>query len=181
MKNKYFLAIVLPQPFLNETELIKQDLKRKFGLKGALRSPSHITLHMPFELNVKSEFDLLTLLKSIQNDQPIQIKSNGLGAFDQRVIYIDITLNEQLFSLHKLLVNQLSKCFNLENEINNQRGFHPHVTLAFRDLKKHQFNEVKTFLTGFNSSFKFTATSFSILKLNKTWEVLESFSLRTTY
>lgn len=177
MKNKYFLAIVLPQPFLDEVEHLKQQLCLKFGLKGAMRSPSHITLHMPFELDSKNEIDLINLLKTIRFDEPIEIKSKGFSAFDQRVIYIDIILNEQLITLQKLLVKVLAKNFNLENELNNKRGFHPHITVAFRDLKKHMFIEVKSFLTSIDTNLKFHATDFSVLKLNEKWQILESFPI----
>lgn len=181
MKNKYFLAIVLPQPYLDEVEQIKQQLHYNFGLKGAMRSPSHITLHMPFELQNKNEPVLINSLKKINFDVPIEIKSNGFSAFDQRVIFINIKLNEALFSFQKLIVKHLATNFNLENEINNIRGFHPHITVAFRDLKKKQFTEVKSFLTGFNSNLEFIAINFSILKLNENWQILESFPLSSSH
>lgn len=181
MKNKYFLAIVLPQPYLDEVEQIKQQLNHHFGLKGAMRSPSHITLHMPFELQSKNELDLINSLTTINFLVPIQIKSNGFSAFEQRVIFIDVLLNEALISFQKIIVRHLATNFNLENELNNKRGFHPHTTVAFRDLKKHQFAEVKSFLDGFDPNFNFFATNFSILKLNETWQVLKSFPLSNTH
>ncbi len=46
---KYFIAIVIPEPFQVELMDIKNIVKDKFNSKGALRSPAHITLHMPFE------------------------------------------------------------------------------------------------------------------------------------
>jgi 2'-5' RNA ligase len=181
MKNKYFLAIFLPQPYLDEVEQIKQQLHYHFGLKGAMRSPSHITLHMPFELQNKNEPVLINSLKKIKFDVPIEIKSNGFSAFDQRVIFIDIQLNEALISFQKLIVKHLATNFNLENEIGNARGFHPHITVAFRDLKKKQFKEVKSFLTSFNSNLEFIAINFSILKLNENWQILESFPLSSSH
>jgi 2'-5' RNA ligase len=177
MKNKYFLAIVLPQPYLDEVEQIKQQLHYHFGLKGAMRNPSHITLHMPFELHCKNELDLLSSLATIKFDLPINIKSNGFSAFEQRVIFIDVKLDQALISFQKLMVKHLAINFNLENEITSLRGFHPHITVAFRDLKKHQFTEVKSYLNKFNPSFEFIADKFSILKLNETWQILKSFPL----
>jgi 2'-5' RNA ligase len=90
-------------------------------------------------------------------------------------------LNEALISFQKLIVKHLATNFNLENEIGNARGFHPHITVAFRDLKKKQFKEVKSFLTSFNSNLEFIAINFSILKLNENWQILESFPLSSSH
>lgn len=180
MKNRYFLAIVLPQPYLDEVEKIKQQLFTEFGLKGGMRSPSHITLHMPFELQSKNEPELINVLKNIKLDSPFEIECDGFGAFDERVIFINVYNCKELLALHKNCVKQLAKSFNFENELNNLRGFHPHITIAYRDLKKHQFVSVRSYLSGFNPNFKFFASEFSILKLNSTYEVLNSFPISTS-
>ena len=63
----------------------------------------------------------------------------------------------------------------LYNEVDDMRGFHPHATVAFRDLKKNKFEEVwKTFKEKkFDAQFEYT--SFSLLKLEEKWVERERF------
>ena len=59
-------------------------------------------------------------------------------------------------------------------------GFHPHITVAFRDLKKSQF--VKAWEEFEHKEFNDTllTTSFSLLKHNgKIWEVYKKYSFST--
>jgi 2'-5' RNA ligase len=54
-KEKYFIAIVPPEPIKTELQQLKQNFYNLYNTKGALRSPAHITLHMPFEFKEKEE------------------------------------------------------------------------------------------------------------------------------
>ncbi len=180
MKNKYFLAIVLPEPIHSIVEKFKQQLNIKYNLKGALRSPAHLTLHMPFELPLKREEDLLNVLKQFKFNSEIIIEIKGIGSFDKRVIYSNVIPNENLNDLYRSLKHTVSSNFNVENEIYNTRGFHPHITLAFRDLKKHQFDAVwnETILFNFDTVFKVKA--FTLLKLNNDkWEIYKNYPINT--
>jgi 2'-5' RNA ligase len=62
--------------------------------------------------------------------------------------------------------------------VNDLRGFHPHVTVAFRDLKKPKFYELKADFSAKKIEGKFNCVNFSLLKLEKKWEEIRSFSLR---
>ncbi len=62
----YFLAIIPPQPIYDEVMTLKQEVLEKFDSKAALRSPPHITLHMPFKWKEKKEEHLIQKLSEFQ-------------------------------------------------------------------------------------------------------------------
>ena len=48
-KNLFFIALIPPEPIKSEVMAFKKEMEEKFDSKAALRSPPHITLHMPFQ------------------------------------------------------------------------------------------------------------------------------------
>ena len=68
MLQKYFIALVPPEPLLSEIQRVKQQIFDDYGTKGALRSPGHITLHMPFSWEEEKKADRGALSIFIQQD-----------------------------------------------------------------------------------------------------------------
>lgn len=173
MQKKYFIAIVPPENVLLKIEAVKENLFREFGLKGALRSPAHITLHRPFEWKAEKEEELISALKEFRFNEQFLIELKNYNCFQPRVIYIDVVKNDALNNLHSELKKYARHNLQLFNEDNDLRGFHPHVTVAFRDLKKQLFYklwEERFKAARFEGHFDFTG--FSLLRLEKKWEVI---------
>jgi 2'-5' RNA ligase len=175
MFKKYFIAIVLPEPVLNEVEVVKQQLHEQFGLKGALRSPAHITLHRPFEWKEEKEQQLIEKLKCFDVGNSFLLELNNYNCFSPRVIYVDVMHEPKLFAMQKELKYFAQKELGLLNEVNDLRGFHPHVTVAFRDLRKNKFNSIWETFKNREYRAEIEVKGFSLLKLNQKWEVIENF------
>ena len=173
---KYFLAIVIPQPLFDKVEAVKQKLFEQHGLRGALRSPAHITLHRPFEWKEEKENVLIERLKAFNFNHNFCVELNNFSFFEPRVIYVDVLPNNDLLTLQDALKTHAKKELKLFNEVNDLRGYHPHVTVASRDLKKPMFYELKTNFENQKLSGTFNCIDFSLLKLEKKWEVLQTFS-----
>jgi len=176
---KYFLAIVIPKPLFAKTEAVKQHLFLDHGLKGALRSPAHITLHRPFEWKEEKENGLIEKLNAFKFNVDFNVELNNFSFFEPRVIYVDVKENEDLLKLHSAIKSFAKKELRLFNEINDLRGFHPHVTVASRDLKKQKFYELQAefktkLLTGM-----FKCENFSLLKFDKRWETIKTFNFNS--
>lgn len=169
---KYFIAIVLPEPYLSEAEAIKQDLFHEYGLKGALRCPAHITLHRPFVWEQGKENRLIKALQEFEFEESIEIKLNNFSFFPPRVVFIDVIPEPKLIEMHDKLLRHVKLKLNLFNEAEDLRGFHPHVTVASRDLKKNQFPELQEKFRNRRFAAKFSVESISLLKLSTTWEIL---------
>jgi 2'-5' RNA ligase len=176
LNKKYFIAILLPEPLLGQVEALKQELLQQFNLKGALRSPSHITLHRPFEWKEEKEEILIKTLEEFQFDGKFSVRLNNFNSFTPRVIYVDVTASEMLEKLHTELKYFAQEKLHLFNEVGDMRGFHPHVTIAFRDLKKNKFPEVWKQFSDRKFTGDFPYTGFSLLKLEKRWEPIHKFA-----
>ena len=175
----YFLAIIPPEPIYNEALKWKQFFAEHYQSKAALNSPPHITLHMPFKWKIKKEqklFTAFTLFANERNAFEVQIKS--FGAFPPRVIFMDMMKSEALLKMQRSLNAHMKKALQLFNANYKAKAFNPHITLAFRDLKKGLFetayNEVK--------DKKFEATflvkEIALLKHNgKSWDLYKNFEL----
>ncbi|MCU0361520.1 MAG: 2'-5' RNA ligase family protein, partial [Bacteroidia bacterium] len=174
---KYFIAIVLPEPIQGKIENIKHTLFQKHGLKGALRSPAHITLHRPFEWREEKEKNLIDALKGFNPGGAFDLRLHNFGFFEPRVIYADVVPNGSLNILYNNLLRFAKRELKLFNEAEDMRGFHPHVTIAFRDLKKPLFYELREQFVKETIDENFQCHTFSLLKLHEKWEVLHNFNI----
>ncbi len=180
MNQKYFIAIIPPEPVFSEIEKVKLEISQKYNNKSSLRSPAHITLHMPFEIKESKEQDLIQKISDFKFSDLFSLELKNYSGFEPKVIFIDVVPNEILNSLQKELVFHVKSNLNIFNQYEDKRAYHPHVTIAFRDLKKTDFylaNEeyrTKTF------SAEFKVNSFFLLKhTGKVWLPLKEFSFTT--
>lgn len=136
----YFIAIVPPEPIYSEALQLKSHFKDQHCSKAALNSPPHITLHMPFKWKESKENDLIDKLQAFASIlKPFEMKLNNFSAFEPRVIFIDVVKDDNLEALQKNLKRFCKMELNLFNADYKEFAFHPHLTLAFRDLKKPEF------------------------------------------
>lgn len=174
----YFVAIVPAEPIYSEILALKTEIRDRFDSKAALRSPPHITLHMPFQWKEEKESQLLDSLNELSIlHQPFRLAIEGFGAFHPRVIYVQVEESESLKSLQKEINRNASKFWRIYPKPNS-RPFTPHMTIAFRDLKKPKFFEAwKEFETR-KYSAEFMVSDLCLLKHNgKTWDVLHRAAL----
>jgi 2'-5' RNA ligase len=138
----YFLAIIPPSPFYEEVMALKNYFKDQYNSKASLNSPPHITIHMPFEWKEKKEemlIEKLTFFSKRYSSGELCLKD--FNAFSPRVIYIDVIKNDWLGNLQRELHRFCKVELNLFNANHKDHPFHPHLTLAFRDLKKEYFKK----------------------------------------
>ncbi|WP_296703692.1 2'-5' RNA ligase family protein [Algoriphagus sp.] len=142
---KYFLALVPEGDLQEKATSLKEMLKERFNIKYALKSPAHITVKMPFTYNEAKEDDLEKKLKQFLNDyRPLELIIGGVRTFGDRVVYLNVDAKDDLFNLQKNLKTFCKRELNIVDELSD-RNFHPHMTLAFKDLKKNQVpNIIKT-------------------------------------
>jgi 2'-5' RNA ligase len=178
---KYFIAIVAPEPFQTELMELKHLVKDKFNSKGALRSPAHITLHMPFEWKEEKEAVLINALQQFTFEKNCSIDLQNFSCFEPRVLFVDVLKNELLEKLQSELVVYAQKELRLFNQVNDMRGFHPHVTIAFRDLKKEKFYQALDYFKAQTYTASFQVKSFCLLKhTDKEWQVYKEFVFTNT-
>lgn len=173
---KYFIAIVPNEPVLFQIKQIKTHISENYDTNGSLRSPGHITIHMPFRWDDIKEEKLILSMQAFKYRHKIDVELKNFSCFEPRVVFIDVVKNEELDQLQKTLVQHCKQRLQLFNQSDDMRGFHPHVTVAFRDLKKAQFFKVWEEYKDKEFKAKFTCSSISLLKqIDDKWEVFKEF------
>lgn len=169
----YFLAIVTPETINQKVLKWKLWMKEHYNCEVALRSPAHITLIPPFWMKSELENDLIHSLNEFskkENSFPVQLKD--LSNFKPRVIYVNVLENDQLNSIK----NKLSTFFLAENKFPlaiDDHPFHPHVTIATRDLHKKAFYEAWEYFKDKKYDAEWNAEGISLLRHNKkNWGVI---------
>ena len=171
--NMYFVALVAP-PEINEDVLKwKNFFKEKFGCTIALKSPAHITLIPPFWMKEELEPDLIVSIEEFsKTKKKFEVELKDFAAFKPRVIYVDVIKNEKLNDIHGSL-NEFILSQNKYPVKKEDRPFHPHVTLATRDLYKKPFNEAWEVFSVKKYEAQWLVNGISLLRHNKkNWDVI---------
>lgn len=145
-KDLYFLALIPPEEISRPLWGFKQQVATKFLSKASLRSPPHVTLHMPFRWPDKRKDELVKRLTDLcDSSEPCSIAFNGFGAFPPKVIYVQVETNKQVVILQNDLCQLMAKKMSIHNANYQNKPFKAHLTIAFRDLKKGQFKKAWDF------------------------------------
>lgn len=182
-RKQYFVALVPPSPVLEETRRLKEYFRDKYGSKASLNSPPHITLHMPFMWNEEKERKLISTLRNFGRQwDPIKVCLDNFSSFPPRVIFAKVTPSDSLAKLQK----ELHRVFKCELDIFNanwqDKPFHPHLTLAFRDLKKPAYDLAWKEFSEKEYKADFMADRIALLKHNgKEWGIVEELLLESSY
>jgi len=176
----YFIAIVPPSPIYEEAFEQKLYFKTKYNSKASLNSPPHITLHMPFKWVEKNEDEIVSHLTTFAHENAsVAIKLNGFSSFPPRVIFINVEITSELERLQKNLTRYFKRQLNLFNANYKELPFHPHLTLAFRDLKKPNYQKAWEEFVSKNYQATFLASKIALLKHSgAVWEVFQEFDLQ---
>jgi len=171
----YYMAIVLPEDLNKEVLSYKQYMLDKYNCKVGLKSPAHITIIPPYWMEREKEAPLLQQLDDrCKEQETFSISTKNFSAFKPRTIFIDVVVDENLKSLKKHI-----DIFFLDNKGYGAkietRPFHPHITIATRDLYKKSFAEAWAYFERKEFDTSFTAIGLSILRHNgKHWDVIHT-------
>lgn len=171
----YFTAVVLPEDLNAEILVFKNLMLQRWGCKIALKSPAHITLIPPFWMDENLEGNLLHDLDVLCKDmEPFSITTAGFSAFKPRTIFIQPVLHEPLKKL-KEKTDAFCKTHTQYGAKADTRAFHPHITIATRDLHKSAFAEAWPQFEHQEYKKQFKPNGLSLLRHNtKNWDVVHT-------
>ena len=170
-KPLYFIAIVPPEPFREKAWNLKEYFRDHYGSKASLNSPPHITLYPPFKLKGEENHLVGELEELAKHFRPFVVSLENFGAFPPRVIYIDVLRQPVMDKLQESIRKLVPDFAQPDPKINDDRPFHPHMTLAFRDLKKEEFRKAWKEFNEQELSYSWEVDSFTLLRHNGSrWE-----------
>lgn len=170
----YFIALLPDPELLERIQLIKEEVAEKHNSRHSLKLPAHITLQPPFKKEEEEEANIIkTLRELVKEQEKFDVKLRDFGSFPPRVIYIDIVDIQPVVELHQRLIIFLKK-YKIVDATDPK--FHPHVTVATRDLTVKDFKvawpEFKT--RKFTADWK--VEKIYLFKHNgKVWKIWEDF------
>lgn len=178
-KRLFFIALLPPQELQDYVNDIQQHFADRYDSRAAQKSPPHITLQPPFEWEPEAVPDLEQCLSTfVLNRSPVPITLSGYGAFDPRVIYINVIKTPELLTLQKELMAYLEASLGIVDPVSKRRPFAPHMTVAFKDLTKQNFREAWAQFQHRPLQFDFTASELKLLIHDgKQWNIYSKFPL----
>lgn len=179
-QKRFFIALLPPLTVQTVANEIKQYFAEHYHSKAAQKSPPHVTLQPPFDWQIESLSQLSEFLTQFaQNHASIPMTLDGFAAFKPRVIYINVLRNSELLDLQQQLMSGLETCLNIVHLPSKTRLFKPHLTVAFRDLKKSYFYQAWDEFKDRNLHFEFTVSQLTLLIHNgRQWEIFQEFSFK---
>jgi 2'-5' RNA ligase len=148
-------------------------MKEQFGCIVALKSPAHITIVPPFWFEESRENELLQALQSFSSRlSEVEIHLDGFNHFRKRVLFINVEENKMLIDLEVQaedhFMESFSGCIKKDN-----RPFHPHITIANRDMKPSHFEKAWEYFSKKEFKETFNVNAISLLKLSQgRWTVM---------
>lgn len=175
---RFFVALVVPSPLLEQVEQIKQEFSDRYQSRKAFNSPAHITLQSPFDWepgNIQEVEESLT--EFVGYHSPIPIQLDGFAAFPPKVIYVHVVKTPELMALQPALIHHLQTTLPGIKRPSHQ-SFTPHVTVAFRDLTPKNFRQAWPNFEHRSFPGEFTASSLTLLGHNgQRWQSFAEFPL----
>lgn len=167
----YFIAVVLPQAIDEKILRYKQQMRENYGCKVGLKSPAHVTIIPPYWMEEEKEATLVQDIVSFAGSYPpFTLTTANFSAFVPRTIFVAVEENEMLIRLKKKADAFFGdKNYKMKME---SRPFHPHITIATRDLSKKAFWEAWPRFEKESFLETVAITGLSLLKHNgQKWEV----------
>lgn len=163
------LALLPRAEALAEVEALRRDFADRFGARHALRLPAHITLIPPFGLSDASLQFLPDRLAGFVRTLPrCGIHLQDFGFFHHarnRVIFVSVRPDPPLIRLQAALAGWMTREAGIAPP---QRPYHPHLTLAHRDLDEPTFIRAWEYCSRRRFSRSFLATDVTWLDHNGT-------------
>lgn len=162
-KALFFVAIVIPDPAAREIRSLQQYAATQFSSHAALRLPPHITLVPPFIAGENQTDQVVNALGLVAHVQArFNVDLQGFGYFGKKVIYINVTAEADLGAQASGLIDALQQSgLPVKTE---ERLYHPHITVAYKDLKPEFFDRAITYYRETGFARKFEVQGYTLLR-----------------
>lgn len=171
----FFLAVLPPQEIAKEITGFKKYAAEHFESSHSLKSPPHVTIFPPFRWKESELYKLEKQIKIVvKATEPFYVQLENFSCFSPKVIYVDVHKSEELKDLNKALKIRFLQELGLSDK--SPHPFTPHMTIAFKDLKRPFFLRAWAHYSQLRYERIFKTEKLVMLKHNGAyWEVFKSF------
>lgn len=175
----YFIAVIPPNNICESITASRMDFADRFESKAALKTIPHITLKAPFKLTPPDQSDLRRWFGALSfQTGPFQIELKNFSAFNNKrhpVIFVNPVLNAPLSSLQKEIISSFQFTYPEIPVTEQEMKFHPHITIAYRDLSFANFSEAWKEYQKKEYQGIFDVDSFALLQHDgRVWNVIDT-------
>lgn len=179
----YFIALIPHDTVAGEVTGFKNDFAQNYNSSKALKSMPHITLKAPFKLAEKGHNGLLKWFENIRPAvDAFNVELEDFGSFDNKdnpVIYVKPVMSPGLERLQKAILTGFENAYPEIKIAYTERHFHPHMTIAFRDLTPEQYERAIDVYQHKKYSATFKADHFYLLQHDgEKWNVIAEHDLK---
>lgn len=172
-KNLKLIAILPQEPYFSEIRKEQEYIATTWGPVHALRTPPHITIVPPVSLTSSEVGWLFGMAGALSGSLPsFKMELHDYGSFKPRVIFINTIINRELHEMYDLWHQALLSKMPHVLDKYPDRPYHPHLTLAHKDVSTQQFDRIWRYYANKKYRVSFTADHFCILNHTENgWEV----------
>lgn len=178
MNNLYFIALIPPQQVCAEVTAFKEHIAARYNSKKALRVIPHITLKSPFAISPNRDTEMRQWFKGLTlHLPPFIVHLDGFGTFENPanpVLFVKPELSNALKALQHGVIAAFTEKFDTIPVHHHEHDFHPHITIAYRDILPDTFTKARAEFIDKKYSASFTCASYYLLKHDGSrWQVIE--------
>ena len=181
MDRLFFIAIVPTKNVADAITAIKHDFAARFGSSRALRVMPHITLKAPFKMPESKRAGLLQWFGKLDlKCAAFDVILKDFGAFDNPenpVIFVKPETSALLEKLQTAIIDKVSSLLPKAVGMTDTH-FHPHMTVAYRDLTRENFENAWAEYQHRAFSASFRADAICLLEHDGTkWNIVATLPL----
>jgi 2'-5' RNA ligase len=156
--------------------MIQEYIATHFESQAALRSPPHMTLVAPFYADDIGVQRVAEALEQVKHGHPLNFHLKGFDHFGRRVVFVHVRPDAELSTLASNLVRSLIDAgLDVKEET---REYHPHVTVAFKDLTPRMYTHVWDYVQSQDIDEGFEVDRVTLLRLREgRWTIDKEFKI----
>jgi 2'-5' RNA ligase len=171
-----YFSLVCPETVGREIRGFQQWVFQRHGARAAMKSPAHITVVPPFWWPLEGLYSLSDHAAAFRfSPQNIRIRLEGFSHFGKRVLFVRVEAAPELQGLQEAFSGHMRMLAGGAMKPDN-RPFHPHVTIATRDMTPAAFREAWEHFSRIDYSADMELDAISMMLHSPgAWEVHQSF------
>jgi 2'-5' RNA ligase len=150
------IVVLLDPPSYNYVRAVQLKMYELFRTKATLTLEPHFTIKYAYTpSNLKLAEDYFDDL--ISGTKEFDVNLNSIGSFDndKNVVFLNVEKNDKLQALHMGILDELARRHLAQPSEFEGKDLHFHITLAYKDISKEDFQKAKLILQDEKPDFQF--------------------------